>query len=56
MDANYKVTLCDIGLVIEKLIGNGYLSDYSKRDFRAKYSKLNDKKVNKRYNFKKIKK
>jgi len=30
MDASYKVTLFDIGLVVEKLMGNGYLSDYSK--------------------------
>ena len=27
----------DIGLVIEKLMGSGYVSEYSKREFKAKY-------------------
>jgi hypothetical protein len=39
MDANYQITLLDIGLVIEKLIGSGYVSEYSKRDFKTKYLK-----------------
>jgi transient receptor potential cation channel subfamily M protein 3 len=29
--------LPDIGLVIEKLMGSGYVSEYSKREFKAKY-------------------
>ena len=45
MDVNYKVTLFDIGLVIEKLIGSGYLSKYATREFKAKYNRFNVKKV-----------
>ena len=45
MDANHKVTLFDIGLVIEKLVGSGYLSEYSKREFKTRFNKFNVKKV-----------
>ncbi|CAF0758756.1 unnamed protein product [Brachionus calyciflorus] len=36
---NHRVTLFDIGLVFEKLMGNGYVSEYSKKEFKSKYSK-----------------
>ena len=39
MEPGYQITLPDIGLVIEKLMGGGYVSQYSKREFRL------DKKV-----------
>lgn len=45
MDSNHKITLLDIGLVVEKLIGNGYVSEYSKREFRSRYNKFLSKKV-----------
>ena len=34
MDSGYHITLPDIGLVVEKLMGGGYVSEYSKREFR----------------------
>jgi hypothetical protein len=34
---NYHILLPDIGLVIEKLMGSGYVSEYSKREFKTKY-------------------
>ena len=37
IDSNYKVSLLEIGLVVEKLIGSGYVSEYSKREFKARY-------------------
>ena len=37
MDSNHKISLLDIGLVIEKLIGHGYVSEYSKKDFKTRY-------------------
>ena len=37
IDTNYQITLPDIGLVTEKLMGSGYVSEYSKREFKAKY-------------------
>ena len=37
MDSNHSISLIDIGLVIEKLIGSGYVSEYSKKDFKSKY-------------------
>ena len=45
VDSNYKVTLLDIGMVVEHLIGNGYVSEYSKRGFKAKYQKYLLKRV-----------
>lgn len=44
IDSNHQVTLPDIGLVIEKLMGSGYISEYSKREFKAKYYKYLTKK------------
>ncbi len=38
IDHNYRISLLDIGLVIEKLIGNGYVSQYSKKEFKMKYA------------------
>jgi hypothetical protein len=46
MDSNYRISLLDIGLVIDKLMGNGYVSEYSKKEFKAKYFKIIYKKVN----------
>jgi transient receptor potential cation channel subfamily M member 3 len=40
---NYNITLPDIGLVVEKLIGGGYVSEYSKRSFKLKYIKFLEK-------------
>ncbi len=37
MDQNYNISLTDIGLVIEKLMGGGYVSEYSKREFKYRY-------------------
>lgn len=45
MDSSHRISLLDIGLVIEKLIGNGYLSEYCKREFKTKYNKYIMKKV-----------
>lgn len=45
MDSNYHISLIDIGLVIEKLVGNGYVSEYSKKDFKNKYLKFEYKNV-----------
>jgi hypothetical protein len=39
MDANHNISLTDIGLVVEKLMGSGYISEYSKKDFKHKYVK-----------------
>ena len=35
---NYRITLIDIGLVIESLMGGAYESYYTSREFRRKYS------------------
>ena len=40
MEVNHTITLVEIGLVIEKLIGSGYISEYSKKDFKQKYLKF----------------
>ena len=40
IDSNHRVTLLDIGLVVEKLVGSGYVSEYSKREFKSKYNKF----------------
>ena len=45
MDSNHRISLIEIGLVVEKLIGNGYVSEYSKREFRTRYNKYSLKKV-----------
>ncbi|XP_051702554.2 transient receptor potential cation channel subfamily M member 6 isoform X2 [Oryctolagus cuniculus] len=36
--SNYKITLIDIGLVIEHLIGGAYRSSYTRKNFRALYN------------------
>uniref|UniRef100_G3UN58 Uncharacterized protein n=1 Tax=Loxodonta africana TaxID=9785 RepID=G3UN58_LOXAF len=36
----YKITLIDIGLVIEYLIGGAYRSSYTRKNFRALYNNL----------------
>eukprot|EP00092_Neocalanus_flemingeri_P021755 GFUD01023599.1.p1 GENE.GFUD01023599.1~~GFUD01023599.1.p1 ORF type:complete len:1565 (-),score=309.61 GFUD01023599.1:400-5094(-) len=41
MPKNYRYSLLDIGHVINKLIGGGYRSTYSRRRFRHKYCQLN---------------
>ncbi|CAF0737337.1 unnamed protein product [Didymodactylos carnosus] len=38
-----RYTLPDIGLVIEKLMGHGYRSNYTRRRFRHRYVSLNEK-------------
>lgn len=40
MDTNHKITLPNIGLVVEKLIGSGYVSEYSKKEFRQRYNRM----------------
>uniref|UniRef100_A0A4W6FW32 non-specific serine/threonine protein kinase n=1 Tax=Lates calcarifer TaxID=8187 RepID=A0A4W6FW32_LATCA len=39
----YRLSLIDIGLVIEYLIGGAYRSTYTRKHFRAAYSRLQDK-------------
>ena len=39
MVSNHQISLLDIGLVIEKLTGNGYVSEYSKKEFKSRYLK-----------------
>ncbi|XP_075416652.1 transient receptor potential cation channel subfamily M member 6 isoform X2 [Tenrec ecaudatus] len=38
--SDYKITLIDIGLVIEYLIGGAYCSSYTRKSFRALYNGL----------------
>lgn len=38
--SGYRITLIDIGLVIEYLIGGAYRSSYTRKNFRAFYSYL----------------
>ncbi|XP_006145577.1 transient receptor potential cation channel subfamily M member 6, partial [Tupaia chinensis] len=38
--AGYRITLIDIGLVIEYLIGGAYRSSYTRKNFRAFYNNL----------------
>jgi hypothetical protein len=45
MDSNYQISLPDIGLVVEKLMGGGYISEYSKREFKLKYILYLERKV-----------
>lgn len=45
----------DIGLVVEKLIGSGYVSEYSKKDFKTRYLKYLYKLVSKQEQIKKLK-
>ncbi|XP_038558702.1 transient receptor potential cation channel subfamily M member 6 isoform X1 [Micropterus salmoides] len=39
----YRLSLIDMGLVIEYLIGGAYRSTYTRKNFRAAYSRLQDK-------------
>uniref|UniRef100_A0A673CDW4 non-specific serine/threonine protein kinase n=1 Tax=Sphaeramia orbicularis TaxID=375764 RepID=A0A673CDW4_9TELE len=39
----YRLSLIDMGLVIEYLIGGAYRSSYTRKHFRAAYSRLQDK-------------
>nr|XP_046242836.1 transient receptor potential cation channel subfamily M member 6 isoform X2 [Scatophagus argus] len=39
----YRLSLIDMGLVIEYLIGGAYRSTYTRKTFRAAYSRLQDK-------------
>ncbi|XP_058513350.1 transient receptor potential cation channel subfamily M member 6 isoform X1 [Ochotona princeps] len=38
--SGYKITLIDVGLVIEYLIGGGYRSSYTRKSFRVLYNTL----------------
>lgn len=38
--SGYKITLIDVGLVIEHLIGGGYRSSYTRKSFRVLYNTL----------------
>ncbi|XP_057404591.1 transient receptor potential cation channel subfamily M member 6 isoform X1 [Balaenoptera acutorostrata] len=38
--SGYRITLIDVGLVIEYLIGRAYRSSYTRKNFRALYSNL----------------
>ncbi|GAB1601203.1 transient receptor potential cation channel subfamily M member 3 isoform X4 [Argonauta hians] len=40
MASNYRVTLPDIGLVLQHLMGGGFVSSYLKKSFRQKYNAL----------------
>ncbi|KAM3610879.1 uncharacterized protein V6R79_009997 [Siganus canaliculatus] len=39
----YRLSIIDMGLVIEYLIGGAYRSSYTRKQFRAAYSRLQDK-------------
>lgn len=39
----YRLSVIDMGLVIEYLIGGGYRSTYTRKHFRAAYSRMQDK-------------
>ncbi|XP_069817937.1 transient receptor potential cation channel subfamily M member 6 isoform X3 [Dendropsophus ebraccatus] len=40
LSPDYKITLIDVGLVIEYLIGGAYRSSYTRKSFRALYNSL----------------
>ncbi|XP_040273004.1 transient receptor potential cation channel subfamily M member 6 isoform X2 [Bufo bufo] len=40
LSKDYKITLIDVGLVIEYLIGGAYRSSYTRKSFRALYNSL----------------
>uniref|UniRef100_A0AAY4AS35 non-specific serine/threonine protein kinase n=1 Tax=Denticeps clupeoides TaxID=299321 RepID=A0AAY4AS35_9TELE len=42
LPAGYRVSLIDIGLLIEYLIGGAYQSSYTRKNFRAVYNRLYD--------------
>lgn len=39
----YRLSIIDVGLVIENLIGGAYYSTYTRKQFRAAYSRLQEK-------------
>lgn len=43
--SGYRITLIDIGLVIEYLIGGAYRSSYTRKNFRAFYNLYRKHKV-----------
>ncbi|XP_031795427.1 transient receptor potential cation channel subfamily M member 6 isoform X1 [Sarcophilus harrisii] len=43
LPSDYRISLIDIGLVIEYLIGGAYRSSYTRKSFRALYNNLNRK-------------
>ncbi|KAM4578723.1 transient receptor potential cation channel subfamily M member 6 [Fundulus diaphanus] len=43
LPVGYRLSLIDMGLVIEYLIGGAYLSTYTRKNFRAAYSRLQGK-------------
>lgn len=40
---SYRLSIIDVGLVIENLIGGAYCSTYTRKQFRAVYSRLQEK-------------
>uniref|UniRef100_A0A8C8DV58 non-specific serine/threonine protein kinase n=1 Tax=Oryzias sinensis TaxID=183150 RepID=A0A8C8DV58_9TELE len=42
LPAGYRLSLIDVGLVIEYLIGGAYRSSYTRKHFRAAYSRMQD--------------
>lgn len=43
LPVSYRLSVIDMGLVIEYLIGGAYRSTYTRKHFRAAYSRLQDK-------------
>ncbi|XP_026042278.1 transient receptor potential cation channel subfamily M member 6 isoform X2 [Astatotilapia calliptera] len=43
LPAGYRLSIIDMGLVIEYLIGGAYRSTYTRKQFRAAYSRLHEK-------------
>uniref|UniRef100_A0A8C6P6F4 non-specific serine/threonine protein kinase n=1 Tax=Nothobranchius furzeri TaxID=105023 RepID=A0A8C6P6F4_NOTFU len=43
LPVGYRLSLIDMGLVIEYLIGGAYRSTYTRKNFRAAYSRMQDK-------------
>lgn len=40
---SHRLSIIDVGLVIENLIGGAYCSTYTRKQFRAAYSRLQEK-------------
>uniref|UniRef100_A0A669BEC2 non-specific serine/threonine protein kinase n=1 Tax=Oreochromis niloticus TaxID=8128 RepID=A0A669BEC2_ORENI len=53
LPAGYRLSIIDMGLVIEYLIGGAYRSTYTRKQFRAAYSRLHEK-VNSSATFSKL--
>lgn len=43
LPVGYRLSIIDVGLVIEYLIGGAYCSTYTRKQFRAAYSRLQEK-------------